>query len=64
MLQRPPKSCGGFLESAHQEELALHIAHHRLQPRGLEMPVLAQHLSNEAAQGGLGSGRVRVRIRA
>ena len=56
ILQRPRENCGGVLESAHQEELALHIAHHCLQPRRVELPVLAQHLSKEAAQVGSGSG--------
>ena len=54
-------------KSAHQEELALDIAHHRLQPRGVELPVLAQHLRQEAAQIGLAVEarlvRVRVRVR-
>ena len=46
-------------KSAHQEELALHVAHDRLQPCGVELPVLAQHLREEAAQF---RGRVRVRV--
>ena len=54
-------------KSAHQEELALDIAHHRLQPRGVELPVLAQHLRQEAAQIRLAVEarlvRVRVRVR-
>ena len=45
-------------KSAHQEELALHVAHDRLQPRRVELPVLAQHLSEEVAQ-----FRVRASVR-
>jgi len=48
-------------KSAHQEELALHVAHDRLQPCGVELPVLAQHLSEEAAQF---RARVRVRVQS